>query len=883
MKQAEENQVLGNVDRIAKEDSNRWRLLTVFLPHLLLIGCPLLLFGRMMIGETVPGFRDSVFFYFPMFQWIDAQWAAGEFPFWNPQDNFGTPVIEDGSTSLFYPLKAVFCARFLSYCSRFGIYLYVHFLLAAYGAFFCARLMRANMWGATLAGLSFALSGSVLFQVCNIIFLVSSAWLPWALACWWRLYLVSLVPTRSNKNALLWISTTAVCLAMMVLAGDPQMAYHGAMLGFAICFLSWWCQDRNEQRVNLRWNIVKYVAVGCISVVLCCVQLWPTADYSRLSQRTREPGQTPRSLLDAASYLTESNPNKNFSEVTKGLFGAPEADTHSAYVYEFSQPWWSVLQLVWPNYNGKFMPKYERWTLPFEKEKIWTVSIFMGIVPVFFAFTGLTFPLKNHISIGGGLRTNAFLSWVILFFGIASIGAIGVLYWLMVVILPGYNSFRYPAKLFVIVALAISLLAARQFNPRVLLRSIWLPRLAGFLISGTLLVGIYANIPTQEGMGHFAFYDLISEIYASQARGPFNPLGCYVTVMTSLVTAIVTGGLMLWFFGRVRRGRLGIRATMVLLTCLLAAELLWSNAWMILPMPSDALTAEVDNPVRPGQRWGRCFEVGFPDRWIEESSDDRLAEMAVWQRQTLFPRFNLGESYGLVGASATIVQSWSKLEFPDEVKSTLQESGDWAAWLLTSNDPAIDKTVDGICFDSVVYENPNNIERKRIPVSLPEQFENWVLVKRTEDGKEFYRNPKRPVATNESPLPTVAAWDGEGRDFVAGYVKTNSIEVVYSVDDSTVSQQFFLTSAWAPGWRAIANSKSDGLFEPTQLALEPHSPSTTRIDCSSLPAGEYSIQLTYQPRGFWFVFWISAIGWVLVSLNFVVTLVKRLFRRFIRG
>ncbi len=41
---------------------------------------------------------------------------------------------------------------------------------------------------------------------------------------------------------------------------------------------------------------------------------------------------------------------------------------------------------------------------------------------------------------------------------------VGGLYWLMVVCLPGYAQFRYPAKLLVVAALGISLLAARGWD-----------------------------------------------------------------------------------------------------------------------------------------------------------------------------------------------------------------------------------------------------------------------------------------------------------------------------------------------------------------------------------------------------------------------------------
>ena len=141
----------------------------------------------MMSGQTVVGFRDSAYLYYPLFQWIDAQWAAGEVPLWNPYCNFGVPVVGDGTSSVFYPGKLIFFCRFLSFPARYGIYLAIHIPLAAAGVYWFARTMKANQFGATLAAFSYAFGGSVLFQVTNVIYLVSAAWLPFALCCVWRM------------------------------------------------------------------------------------------------------------------------------------------------------------------------------------------------------------------------------------------------------------------------------------------------------------------------------------------------------------------------------------------------------------------------------------------------------------------------------------------------------------------------------------------------------------------------------------------------------------------------------------------------------------------------------------------------------------------------
>ena len=123
-----------------------------------------------MCGQTVVGFRDSANLYFPMFEAIDTAWAQGKVPLWNPFCNFGLPLVADGTSSVFYPGKAIFAARFLDYPSRYGIYIGLHVLLAAASTYWLARTMRCQQSGATIAAIAFAFGAPVVFQATNVIY-----------------------------------------------------------------------------------------------------------------------------------------------------------------------------------------------------------------------------------------------------------------------------------------------------------------------------------------------------------------------------------------------------------------------------------------------------------------------------------------------------------------------------------------------------------------------------------------------------------------------------------------------------------------------------------------------------------------------------------------
>ena len=149
--------------------------------------------------------------------------------------------------------------------------------------------------------------------------------------------------------------------------------------------------------------------------------------------------------------------------------------------YQFSQPPWSIAELFFPNVMGKPFPTHQRWSdaLP-AAERIWTPSIYAGVLTILLAL--------SQFRLWGKRKRHVWLSRIAIFFAVASFGWFGVvwllneglamfglselevggikigtqvggLYWFMATFLPKYFMFRYPAKLFVIASLMISVLA----------------------------------------------------------------------------------------------------------------------------------------------------------------------------------------------------------------------------------------------------------------------------------------------------------------------------------------------------------------------------------------------------------------------------------------
>ena len=428
---------------------------------LLMVAVWLLFFWPALSGHQQFGFRDTGSLYYPMFHWIDQQWDTGRTPFWNPFDDFGVSVAGDTSSSLFYPGKAIFLARSFSFDLRFAWYVSLHVLLAAAGGWFAARSIGCRPVANSLVGISYAFGGTVLFQTCNVVFLVGSAWLPFALAAVWNW-------SKAERHAKRWLVLAAISLAMMVLGGDPQMAF---MAGLTSIALLW--TNPGQRSVRERWVAPFVITLG--GMALSAVQVLASLNWLSTSERS---ANSPSASIWSALL------HRDFS----GLIGEPQPGTHAAAVYEFSFAPWRVVESIWPNVLGKLDFVSESvWAsqLP-GADRLWTPSIYLGVVVLLLAIERIRWRRSTDET----NKPDRQLTWILTFFLVGSFGwyglgwfinelqlmrgggglgdaigkPVGGLYWWPVTLVPGVSSFRYPAKLLTIAALATCLLGGRSLD-----------------------------------------------------------------------------------------------------------------------------------------------------------------------------------------------------------------------------------------------------------------------------------------------------------------------------------------------------------------------------------------------------------------------------------
>lgn len=388
--------------------------------------------------DTVFAYRDSLHFYPPLYKIVRDEWLAGRVPLWNPLLNGGQPLAGMGTSGAFYPPQVI-----LSILLPDGLSLTVlaifHLGLAATAGYLLARCQSCARPAATVAGLAYAFSGSVLFQIYNPIYVAGAAWLAWGVYAGWRL----LHGAGIEQFLLL-----AVALAMAVLSGDPQSAYHtGLVLG-----LMWLLMPGRSWRGG--------ASLGAAAAVAGCLALMPIAL--------------------AAEFARESTRSLGMQWADLVLGRSSAAAPHHELIYRLTLQPWRLIELVWPAASG---PLFYRWptVLGLDAPGPWVDSLYAGVVPAAAVATAIGRQGRRGSAVKIWLVVLGCAFWASLGgLGLAGLGRgamalasgdieaigyrpgdeVGGLYWLLTVIAPGYAGFRYPSKWLTVFALAFAQIAA---------------------------------------------------------------------------------------------------------------------------------------------------------------------------------------------------------------------------------------------------------------------------------------------------------------------------------------------------------------------------------------------------------------------------------------
>jgi hypothetical protein len=236
---------------------------------------PALLWLSPTLRGWAPTLRDQGDFFYPLKLYTADRLRAGEIPLWNPLSGTGEPWLANGQSGVFYPPTLLFLLPSPGLAG--GLFLLLHFAIAAWGA---RRFLKeenvsdagALLGAAAFAGSGFAASFSVFWNHFG-----AFAYMP-GIAALAR----SGLPTRASVLGL------GALVGLQAMAGSPEMSAASIVLALALAATP---RARFPEPVAPipRWSGLRRAGAAILlGLALAAWVLLPMAELSVRSDR-REP------------------------------------------------------------------------------------------------------------------------------------------------------------------------------------------------------------------------------------------------------------------------------------------------------------------------------------------------------------------------------------------------------------------------------------------------------------------------------------------------------------------------------------------------------------------------------------------------------------------
>ncbi len=235
----------------------------------------------MLYDGRVPFFRDLGTYSYPIKFALAESLKAGELGLWNHNLAAGFPLFAALQPAVFYPPSWLF--YLLPFFDAVRWTFFLHFFIAASGAYYLCRHWHCPVHLAVIAALTFALGGTTVSLSNLLNHFQSAVWLPWVILAG---ELFFAMPSWK------FFATLSLVLLCSLLAGSPEIYLFSMSLllidGFRL----------SVQDHNLRWSqvLLSLLAANLVVAALGMVQFLPTAE---LLQQSRRDGPIP---FQEASY-----------------------------------------------------------------------------------------------------------------------------------------------------------------------------------------------------------------------------------------------------------------------------------------------------------------------------------------------------------------------------------------------------------------------------------------------------------------------------------------------------------------------------------------------------------------------------------------------------
>jgi hypothetical protein len=234
---------------------------------------------------------DLINQYLPYRHVVNESLRAGEWPWWNPWSFSGASLVGNLNAAIFYPPNLLSIALPLE--RWFGWTVWLHVIWGLAGVHLFLRRAGLSSIASMIGAVTLWASGFFIFNLHSgiILFHQAGAWWPWAM-------LGALSWSQTGRTP--WLALLSASLALMFLAGAPQIAYYAAgtaiLLGITMSL----------GQTGWRRLLIGLAGAVALTGLLVQVQLLPAQESSAVSQRATWEGESAWELQTGDSLMPRS-------------------------------------------------------------------------------------------------------------------------------------------------------------------------------------------------------------------------------------------------------------------------------------------------------------------------------------------------------------------------------------------------------------------------------------------------------------------------------------------------------------------------------------------------------------------------------------------------
>ncbi len=341
----------------------------------LIIMLPLILFWRWVLKGEVLYWGTLSFQFWPWHQLVKSSLLNGDWPLWNPLLGYGTPLLANLQSAVFYPFNLIYLFMPVEHALTLSVI--IHLLLAGLFMYGYARQLGLLPFAASVSAISYMFSGYFVGRTQFISMINTLAWFPLLL-----LLSDKLVKQPGSK----YMVGLALILAIQLLAGHAQLWFYGLWLVGAYLIFRGWQQTKemvSSSSLSLRLrSLLKIITLLALAITLAllltAVQILPTAEFVRQSARS---GGTEQTFALTYSFW----PWRLITLLAPNFFGHPAQDNYWGYAnfwedhaYIGVLPFILALLSIWQSLKAKFW----RPALQYSKIQEEVVPFFAVLMPI---------------------------------------------------------------------------------------------------------------------------------------------------------------------------------------------------------------------------------------------------------------------------------------------------------------------------------------------------------------------------------------------------------------------------------------------------------------------------------------------------------------------